>query len=367
MELIFIPHPKTVEEMIECAGPIECDLLPRLVQVTETAAIAAAYQMGRGNKILADQVAVASMRRMLNKLDMKGIIKIGEGERDKAPMLYIGEQVGTGRGNLEVDIAVDPLEGTNLTANGGPGSVAVMAMAERGGIFHGPDIYMDKIVVGPDVVRYESEHPDEKIDLDASVKHNLEIVAKALGRNIGELVVVILDRPRHEQKITEIREAGARIRLITDGDLMPGIATAIRGSGIHMVMGSGGSGEAVLTAAAIKILGGKVLTRLVLPTVANGHTKDKIDEEIEEKMPRLEKMGITLGNLKDVLDTDKLVPGNDIIFSATAVTPGHFLREVNLFGSGDARVHTISMGSSGTVRFTDSIYIKDKLETPLYL
>jgi fructose-1,6-bisphosphatase II len=148
---------------------------------------------------------------------------------------------------------------------------------------------------------------------------------------------------------------------------MPGVSTAIRGSGVHMVMGAGGSGEAVLTAAAIKILGGKILARLVLPTVANGMGQDKIDAEIEEKMSRLEKMGITLQNINDVLDTNKLVPGNDVIFSASAVTPGHFLREVNLFGSGDARVHTISMGASGAVRFTDSIYIKDKRETPLYL
>jgi len=362
-----MPHPKTVEEMFECAGQIEYKLLPRLIHVTEAAAIAAAYQMGRGDKHFADQVAVASMRRMLNKLDMKGIIKIGEGERDEAPMLYIGEEVGTGKGDLEVDIAVDPLEGTNLTADGCPGSVAVMAMAERGGIFHGPDIYMDKIVVGPDVVRYEMDHPEERIDLDAPVRYNLQIVAKALGRSVEELVVVILDRPRHVQKITEIREAGARVRLVTDGDLMPGVATAVRGSGIHVVMGAGGSGEAVLTAAAIKILGGKILARLVLPTVANGKTKDKIEEEIEEKMPRLEKMGITLENLSDVLDTNKLVPGNDVIFSATAVTPGHFLREANLFGGGDARVHTVSMGASGAVRFTDSIYIKDKRETPLYL
>ncbi|HII02856.1 TPA: class II fructose-bisphosphatase [Methanosarcinaceae archaeon] len=362
-----MPHPKTVEEMIECAGPIECELLPRLVQVTEAAAIAAAYQMGRGDKHFADQVAVASMRRMLNKLDMKGMIKIGEGERDEAPMLYIGEELGTGKGNLEVDIAVDPLEGTNLTADGAPGSVAVMAMAERGGIFHGPDIYIDKIVVGPDVVNYEKEHPGEKIDLDAPVSHNLEIVAKALGRSIDELVVVILDRPRHAQKITELREAGARVKLVSDGDLMPGVATAVRGSGIHVVMGAGGSGEAVLTAAAIKVLGGKILGRLVLPTVANGKAKEKIEEEIEEKLPRLEKMGITLESLNEILDTDKLVPGKDVIFSATAVTPGHFLREVNLFGGGDARVHTISMGASGVVKFTDSIYIKDKQETPLYL
>lgn len=367
MGVDVIPHPKTVEEMMDSAGPIEYELLPRLIRVTEAAAIAAAYQMGRGDKKFADQVAVAAMRRMLNKLDMKGIVKIGEGERDEAPMLYIGEQVGTGKGDLEVDIAVDPLEGTNLCADGCQGAIAVMAMAERGGIFHGPDIYMDKIVVGPDVVRYEIDHPEEKIDLDAPIKQNLEIVAKALGRNIEELVVVILDRPRHAQKIIEIREAGARVRLITDGDLMPGVATAIRGSGIHVVMGAGGSGEAVLTAAAIKILGGKILARLVLPTVANGKTKKEIDAEIEEKMPRLEKMGITMEKLNDILDTNKLVPGNDIIFSATAVTSGYFLREVSLFGGGDARVHTVSMGASGAVRFTDSIYIKDKQETPLYL
>jgi fructose-1,6-bisphosphatase II len=148
---------------------------------------------------------------------------------------------------------------------------------------------------------------------------------------------------------------------------MPGVSTAVRGSGIHMVMGAGGSGEAVLTAAAIKILGGKILARLVLPTVANGKSRDKIDEEIREKMPRLEKMGITLENLNDILDTERLVPGKDVIFSSTAVTPGHFLRETRLFGGGDARVHTISMGTSGAVRFTDSIYIKDKQETPLYL
>lgn len=361
-----MPHPKTVEEMTECAGPIECDVLPKLIQVTEAAAIAAAYQMGRGDKNFADQVAVAAMRRMLNKLDIKGIIKIGEGERDEAPMLFIGEKVGTGKG-VEVDIAVDPLEGTNLTADGAPGSVAVMAMAERGGIFHGPDIYIDKIVVGPDVVKYENEHPDEKIDLDAPVSHNLEIVAKALDRSIEELVVVILDRPRHAQKITEIREAGARVRLVTDGDLMPGVATGIRGSGIHVVMGAGGSGEAVLTAAAIKALGGKILGRLVLPSVANEMSQEKIDAEIEEKLPRLIKMGITLESLNEVMDTDKLVPGKDVIFSATAVTPGHFLREVNLFGDGDARVHTVSMGSTGTVKFTDSIYIKNKQKTPLYL
>lgn len=360
-----MPHPKTAEEIIKCAGPIESSLLPRLLHVTEAAAIAASYQMGRGDKKYSDKVSVEAMRRVLNSLDMKGVIKIGEGERDEAPMLFIGEEVGTWKGDLEVDIAVDPLEGTNLAANGTPGAISVMAMAERGGLFHGPDIYMDKIVVGPEVVKYEKEHPDEKIDLDAPVIHNLRIVAKAFNRTVEELVIVILERDRHVEKIKEIRQTGARVNVISDGDLMPGIATAIRGSGIHMVLGAGGSGEAVLTAAAIKILGGKILARLVLPTVANGGTPDEIAKEKEQKMPRLERMGITKDNINDILDTERLAPGKDIIFSATGVTPGILLKGVSLFGEGDARVNSITMGSSGVVKFTDTIYINDKEKTPL--
>ncbi|MCS3924167.1 class II fructose-bisphosphatase [Methanosalsum natronophilum] len=356
---------KNCERMMHNAGPIEQELLPRLVNVTEAAAIAAAHQIGRGQKNYADQVAVESMRRMLNSLAMRGTIKIGEGERDKAPMLYIGEHVGTGEGDLEVDIAVDPLEGTNLTADGVPGAISVMAMSEPGGLFHGPDVYMEKIVVGSEVVKYEKENPGERIDLDAPVQHNLEIVAKALKRDVEELVVVILDRPRHKGLIDEIRNSGARVNLITDGDLMPGVATSIRGSGVHIVMGSGGSGEAVLTAAAIKILGGKVLARLVLPSVANNKSKEDIEKEKREKLPRLEKMGIKEENINTILDTEKLVPGKDVIFAATGVTSGQFLRGANLFGEGDARVDTITMGSSGVVKFTDSIYIKNKETTPL--
>jgi len=363
--MIIMTHPKTAENMMNGAGPIEQALLPGLVHITEAAAIAAAYQMGRGDKMFADHVAVEAMRRMLNNLDMRGVIKIGEGERDEAPMLYIGEEVGTGKGDIVVDIAVDPLEGTNLTADGVPGSIAVMAMAEPGGLFHGPDVYMDKIVVGGDVVRYEKEHPDERIDLDAPVAHNLEIVAKALNRSVDELVVVILDRERHKKRIEEIRASGARVRLVSDGDLMPGIATAIRGSGTHVVMGAGGSGEAVLTAAAMKVLGGKILARLVLPNVANGESEEKIAEEKKEKMPRLATMGITEDSIDDVMDTNKLVPGNDVIFAATGITPGQLLREVNLFGGGDARVHSVSMGSSGVVKFTDTLYVSDKEETPI--
>lgn len=360
-----MPHLKTAEQIIKCAGPIECSLLPRLQNVTEAAAIAASHQMGRGDKKYSDKVSVEAMRRMLNCLDMRGIIKIGEGERDEAPMLFIGEEVGTGEGDLEVDIAVDPLEGTNLAANGTPGAISVMAMAERGGLFHGPDIYMDKIVVGSEVVKYEKAHPEHRIDLDAPVIHNLEVVARALNRSVDELVVVILDRERHEKKIQEIWQTGARVNLVSDGDLMPGIATAIRGSGIHMVLGAGGSGEAVLTAAAVKILGGKILARLVLPTVANGGTPEEIEKEKIQKMPRLEKMGITESNINDVMDTERLAPGKDIIFSATGVTQGILLKAVSLFGEGDARVHSLTMGSSGVVKFTDTIYINDKEKNPL--
>ncbi|MBN1133479.1 MAG: class II fructose-bisphosphatase [Methanosarcinaceae archaeon] len=362
-----MPHPKTAEKMMNSAGPIERALLPRLVHITEAAAIAAAYQMGRGDKMFADHVAVEAMRRMLNSLDMKGVIKIGEGERDEAPMLYIGEELGTGKGDILVDIAVDPLEGTNLASDGVPGAISVMAMSEPGGLFNGPDIYMDKIVVGPDVVRYEKNNPSEKIDLDAPVANNLQIVSKALRRSIDEIIVVILDRTRHQQKIKEIREAGARVKLITDGDLMPGIATSIRGSGVHVVMGTGGSGEAVLTAAAVKILGGNILARLVLPTVANGESKEIIAREMKEMIPRLRTMGIKENNMNDVLDINKLAPGKDVIFSATGITPGQLLREANLFGGGDARIHSISMGSSGVVQLTDTIYICDKEKTPIYL
>jgi fructose-1,6-bisphosphatase II len=367
MRGLLMPHPKTAENIMKNAGPIESALLPKLIHVTEAAAIAAAHQIGRGDKNYADQVSVEAMRRMLNCLDISGVIQIGEGERDEAPMLYIGEEVGTGKGDLKVNIAVDPLEGTNLCADGVPGSISVMAMSEPDGLFHGPDVYMDKIVVGPQVVKYEREHPGEEIDLDAPVIDNLEIVARALNRSVEELVVVILDRERHKDKIEEIRKTGARVNLVSDGDLMPGVSTAIRGSGIHVVMGSGGSGEAVLTASAMKILGGKVLARLVLPSVANHKPDDVIAREVEEKMPRLKKMGITEDNMHDVLDTEKLVPGKDVIFAATGVTSGHFLKGTNLFGYGDARVHSISMGSSGVVKFSDSVYIHDKESTPLRL
>ncbi|MBZ3936238.1 class II fructose-bisphosphatase [Methanimicrococcus blatticola] len=353
-----MPHPKTTEEMMAAAGPIEKNLSLSLLQITEAAAVASAYQVGKGDRKYADHVAVEAMRRVLNHIDMKGTVKIGEGERDEAPMLYIGEAVGTGNGP-EVEIAVDPLEGTNLAADDVNGSIAVMSMAEKGGIFYGPDIYFDKIVVGPKVVLYEKK-TGEKINLDAPVLDNLKIVSKALDKKIEDLTVVVLERDRHNQKIKDIRAAGARVRLIPDGDLLPGVMTCFEESGVDMVMGAGGSGEAVLTASALKCLGGKITGRLVLPSVANEKSEDDILKEFAEKLPRLQKMGIAENEIDMIRETDDLVPGKDVIFAATAVTDGPFMKGTKLLGDGDACMTSILTGSSGAVRITQSVYIKDK-------
>ncbi|HXZ26845.1 MAG TPA: class II fructose-bisphosphatase, partial [Terriglobales bacterium] len=231
---------------------MESDLALEFLRVVENAAIAAAKTMGQGERKFADHVAVEAMRKTMDTVPMRGTIVIGEGERDEAPMLYIGEKVGAefpdGTQVPEIDIAVDPLEGTNLCATGSPGSIAVLAASEKGGLLHAPDCYMEKIVVGPSC--------KGEVDLDAPVAHNLKRIAKALGRDVEDLVVVILDRPRHEKLIAEVRAAGARIKLISDGDLSPGIAAAVIGTGVHAVMGTGGAPEGVLTAAAVRCLNG---------------------------------------------------------------------------------------------------------------
>ncbi|MCL2862957.1 MAG: class II fructose-bisphosphatase [Methanimicrococcus sp.] len=356
-------HPKTAEEMMAAAGPIEKNLSLSLLQITEAAAVAAAGEVGRGDRKYADHVAVEAMRRVLNFIDIKGTVKIGEGERDEAPMLYIGEAVGTGNGP-EVEIAVDPLEGTNLAAEDMNGSIAVMSMAEKGGIFYGPDIYFDKIVVGPKVVLYEKTNPGgEKIDIDAPVSQNLEIVSKALGKGIEDLVVVILDRDRHKEKVAAIRAAGARVRLIPDGDLLPGVLTCFDDSGTDMVMGAGGSGEAVLTASALKGLGGRITGRLVLPSVANKKPPEAVSKELAEQLPRLEKMGIPENEIDKIRETDDLVPGKDVIFAATAVTDTPFMKGTKLLDS-DACMTGILIGSSGVVRVVQSRYVKDKETKP---
>ncbi|WNY27515.1 class II fructose-bisphosphatase [Methanolapillus ohkumae] len=360
-----MPHPKTVEQMMNSAGPIERHVMLSLLQITEAAAVASAYQIGRGDRKYADHVAVEAMRRMLNQIDICGTIKIGEGERDEAPMLFIGEAVGTGQGP-EVEIAVDPLEGTNLAADDVNGSIAVMSMAEKGGIFHGPDIYFDKIVVGPKVVSYEKKS-GKKINIDAPLLSNLELVSAALDKPISELTVVILDRERHKKLISEIRAAGARVRLVPDGDLMPGVMTCFSESGVDMVMGAGGSGEAVLTASAVKCLGGKITGRLVLPSVANNKSPADIEKELDEKLPRLMKMGIPKSEIGKIRETNDLVPGKDVIFSATAVTDGPFMNGTRLLKDGDACMTSICIGISGTVRVIESVYVRDKEQKALAL
>src|SRR5437667_6631168 len=290
---------------------MEAELSLEFLRVVENAAIAAARTMGFGDRHKADEVAVEAMRKTMDSLQMDGTIVIGEGERDEAPMLYIGEKVGLAthapKANFPaVDIAVDPLEGTNLCATGAANSIAVLAASERGGLLHAPDLYMEKIVVGPSC--------KGAVDLDAPVADNLKAIAKRLDRDVEDLVVIVLDRPRHEKLIEEIRKAGARIRLIGDGDLSAGIAAAVVGSGVHAVMGTGGAPEGVLTAAAMRCLNGEILGRLVV-------SKPEHEE-------RCRAMGIS--DFRKVYRARDLAPGNRIVFAATGVTDGTLMRGLRL-------------------------------------
>jgi fructose-1,6-bisphosphatase class II len=279
---------------------------------------------------------------------------IGEGERDEAPMLYIGEEVGGGfkiedggEEFPEVDIAVDPLEGTNLCALGANNAIAVLAAAERGGLLNAPDIYMDKIVVGPSC--------RGAIDIDAPVKDNLKNIARRLGRDVDDLAVITLDRTRHKKLINEVREAGARIRLISDGDLSAGISAAVAGTNIHALMGIGGAPEGVITAAAMKCLNGEIQARLVFDPERLGVDKDKVPAR-EEVIGRLNEMGIT--DHEKIYDTDDLAPGKKIIFAATGVTDGALLRGVRFFGSGK-RTHSLVMTTeSKHIRFVDTVHVE---------
>jgi fructose-1,6-bisphosphatase class II len=310
------------------------DLPLEFVRVVERAAIAAARTMGQGDRKYADQVAVEAMRKEMESVDIAGTIVIGEGERDEAPMLFIGEKVGTG-GGTPVDIAVDPLEGTNLCATGTPNAIAVLAASEKGGLLNAPDIYMEKLVVGPS--------SKGKVDINAPVEENLKAIAQALDREVHDLVVIVLDRPRHEKLISEIRKAGARIRLIGDGDLSAGITAAVAGTGVHAVMGTGGAPEGVLTAAAMRCLNGEIQGKLVL-------TKPSDAE-------RLKKMGIP--SLDKVYRTEDLAPGKNVIFAAAGVTDGHLLKGVRFFGDG-MRTHCLVMTTiPHQVRFIDTIHAKD--------
>src|SRR5438105_2131070 len=310
---------------------MDSDLSLDFLRVVEQAAIACAHTMGQGDRHNSDQVAVEAMREVMDTVHISGTIVIGEGERDEAPMLYIGEKVG--KGGDEIDIAVDPLEGTNLCALGTPGAIAVLAAADKGGLLHAPDLYMEKLVVGP-----TSKHA---VHLDASVADNLNAIAKCLDRDIDDLVVIVLDRPRHEKLIADIRATGARIRLIGDGDLSAGITAAARGTGVHAVMGTGGAPEGVLTAAAMRCLNGEIFARLVI--------NKPEDEE------RCRAMGIT--DFKRIYRARDLAPGHDIIFAATGVTDGSLMKGVRFFGDGIRTSSVIMQNNPHRIRFIDSIHV----------
>ncbi len=313
---------------------MENTLIMQISHATELAAMAAARAAGFGDKKAADGEAVKAMRQFFNSVDFKARVVIGEGERDKAPMLYIGEKLGTGKG-MSVDIAVDPLENTNATASLGPRAIAVLAAAEKGGLFHAPDMYMNKLIVGPEAAG--------KINIDAPVGKNLEVLAKVLKRDVKDLVIVVLDRPRNEELVADIRKAGARVKLILDGDLLPGIAVAMRGSGVHAVMGIGAAPEGVMSAAGLRCLKGEMQARF--------WPKSREEEE------RLKKMG---GNVKKVYKTEDLASGKQIVFCATGVTNGDILKGVRFFGGG-ARTNTLLMNTiSDKIRFIDTTHVFDK-------
>lgn len=311
------------------------------LRVVENAAMAAARTMGFGDRHRADEVAVEAMRKTMDQVEMDGTIVIGEGERDEAPMLYIGEKVGLSTHAPkalfpQVDIAVDPLEGTNLCATGAPNAIAVLAASERGGLLHAPDLYMEKIVVGPQC--------KGAVELDAPAADNLKAVARRLDRDVEDLVVMVLDRPRHEKLVEEIRKVGARIRLIGDGDLSAGISAAVVGTGVHMVMGTGGAPEGVLTAAALRCLNGQILARLVV-------SKPEHEE-------RLEKMGVKDPNR--IYDTMDLAPGKKMIFACTGVTDGNLLKGVRFFGEGVRTSSMILTLDERQVRFIDSVHLEKR-------
>jgi fructose-1,6-bisphosphatase II len=313
------------------------DLSLQLLKVVEQAAIACSHTMGKGDPKGADHAAVEAMRRTLDEVPIDGTIVIGEGERDEAPMLYIGERVGRavhGEDGLpQVDIAVDPLEGTNLCATGAPNAIAVLAAATRGGLLHAPDMYMEKLVVGP-----RARHA---VSLDRPVKQNLLSIAKSLDRTIEDLVVMVLDRERHQKLIADIRQAGARSRLIGDGDLSAGIAAAIEGSGVHAVMGIGGAPEGVLTAAAMRCLGGDIYARLVV-------SKPEHEE-------RCRQMGIS--DIKRIYSAADLASGDRITFVATGVTDGTFMRGVRFFGHGIRTSSVVMQNVPHQIRFIDTIHV----------
>ncbi len=319
---------------------MDSDLSLEFLRVVEQAAIACARTMGLGDGRKSDQAAVEAMRMCMDTLPIDGTIVIGEGERDDAPMLFIGEKVGLAARGAQagalpaIDIAVDPLEGTNLCATGAPNALAVLAASDRGGLLHAPDLYMQKLIVGPAA--------KEAVDLDAPASDNLRAIARALERDLEDLVVIVLDRPRHQQLIEDIRATGARIRLISDGDLSAGIAAAVAGSGVHAVMGTGGAPEGVLTAAAMRCLNGEIFGRLIVTT--------------PEHEARCRTMGIT--DVRKIYRAKDLAPGANVIFAATGVTDGTLMKGVRFFGDGIRTSSLVMQSRPARIRFIDTIHVE---------
>ncbi len=308
-----------------------------LARVTEAAALASAKWMGRGDKNAADQAAVDAMRRMFDTLSIDGTVVIGEGEMDEAPMLYIGEQIGRAEKNsIQVDIAVDPLDGTRSVANGLSNAISVVAIAPRGCLLNAPDTYMKKIAVGPEAAGC--------VDINNSVEENIKNVAKALDKDISDVTVIVLDRPRHEKLINKIRKVGARIQTISDGDILSAISTCFEQSGIDMMMGIGGAPEGVIAAAALKCLNGE-LQGVMMPFT-------------DDQKRRCDEMGV---DCDKVYYLDDLVKGNEALFAATGVTHGEILNGVLFKDKNTATTHTLVLrAETGTIRFIDSIHILDK-------
>lgn len=343
--------------MIETAVGLE------IIEVVEQAAIASAKWMGKGEKNIADQVAVEAMRERMNKIHMRGRIVIGEGERDDAPMLYIGESVGICTREdakeycnpdelIEIDIAVDPCEGTNLVAYGQPGSMAVLAISEKGGLFAAPDFYMKKLAAPPQA--------KGRVDINKSATENLKILSECLDRSIEELVVVVMKRDRHNELIKEIREAGARVRLISDGDVSAAISCAFAGTNIHALMGIGAAPEGVISAAAMRCLGGHFQGQLIYdPAVVK---TGLIGESKESNIERLTQMGIK--DPDKVYTDSELASGETVLFAACGITPGTLMEGVRLFHGGARTQSLVISSQSKTARFVDTIHM---LDNPKYI
>lgn len=313
---------------------MDLDLALGLVRVTEAAALGSAKLMGRGDKNAADQEAVDGMRRMFDALNIRGTVVIGEGEMDEAPMLYIGEKVGSGDDlSIEVDIAVDPLDGTNCVARGLPNALAVVAVAEKGCLLHAPDMYMEKIAVGPKAAGC--------VSLDAPLSENIKNVAKALGKNVEDVTVIMLDRERHYNLMDEVRKVGARMKLINDGDIAAAIATGFEDTGVDIMVGIGGAPEGVIAAAALKCLGGDMQARLY--------------PENDEERKRCAEMGIE--DLSKVMMLEDIVHGDEVYFAATGVSDGDLLKGVVYYQNDSAKTQSVVMRSkTGTIRFINTFH-----------